>query len=210
MIGWRPPIGTLDGMAFMEKGSYTWPDDTHRIELRYDHAAIRWLLENVRGNLVIAESAEVDYYRAGGTRVASFTGLSGLMGKHEGEQRYGGQVGRRSGLFREFWETSDVSDVQRTTAIAQELEIALVYVGQLERHQHPEGVEKMQQMAQAGILTPIYENERVTIYAFPDRLMPTEAGYYVPARTREDVGSRAPFFSLKENESMQAGDEAGL
>jgi uncharacterized membrane protein len=185
LVGWRPPVGTLDGMAFMEQGSYTWPDDSHRIELGYDYDAIRWLLANVRGNLVIAEAAEVDYYRAGGTRIASFTGLSGLLGKHENEQRSGSQVGQRHGLMREFWDTSDIS---RTLDIAHELDIALVYVGQLEEHQHAGGVEKIQQMAEMGMLTLLYENERSTIYAFPERLVYSEAGYFAPASGVNGVG----------------------
>src|SRR5690606_10950897 len=37
MVGWRPPFGTLNGMDYMVQGSYTWPDDSHRIELGPDH-----------------------------------------------------------------------------------------------------------------------------------------------------------------------------
>ena len=47
--GWRPPVGTLDGMAFMENGVYHWPDSDHAVELRYDWEAIQWLLREVRG-----------------------------------------------------------------------------------------------------------------------------------------------------------------
>ncbi|MEX1018795.1 MAG: DUF2298 domain-containing protein, partial [Litorilinea sp.] len=187
MVGWRPPVGTLDGMAYMEQGSYTWPDDSHRIELRHDHAVIQWLLEHVRGNLVIAESAEVDYYQAGGTRIASFTGLSGLMGKHENEQRGGAQVAERHAFMREFWNTSDV---ERTLAIARELDVALVYVGQLERHQHPAGVEKFHAMAEMGLLEELYatdviDGEGSILYAFPNRIRATEDGYFVPVPAQD-------------------------
>ena len=54
--GPRPPIGTLDGMAYMSVGSYTWPDESNRIELQYDYDAIRWLLANVTGTPVVAEA----------------------------------------------------------------------------------------------------------------------------------------------------------
>gem|GEM_PF-7050732 len=135
--------------------------------MSHDWEALRWLLANVRGNLVIVESAEVDYYRAGGTRAASFTGLSGLRGKHESEQRYGEQLGPRDGQHREFWATSDVD---RTQQLIDELDIALIYVSQLERHQHPAGVEKLASMAESGQLETIFENEGVIIYSVPETL----------------------------------------
>ena len=118
----------------MEKGVYHWPDSNNAIELQYDWAAVQWLLENVRGNLVLAESAQLDYYRAGGTRVASLTGLSGLLGMHAGEQRYREDVGERHGQLSEFWNTVDLA---RMESLIEELEIGLIYAGQLERHQHP-------------------------------------------------------------------------
>src|SRR5690606_22986938 len=57
--GWRPEIGTLDGLAFMRQGVYTLDpagqyedlSDT-TIELHYDWEAVQWLLQNVRGNLI--------------------------------------------------------------------------------------------------------------------------------------------------------------
>ena len=187
LVGWRPPLGTLNGLDFMDGGSYTWPNDGHRIELRYDVAAIRWLLDTVRGNVVIVESAEVDYYRAGGTRVASMTGLSGLRGMHAGEQRPGSLVGARDALHREFWATPSI---ERTLAIIDELQIALIYVGQLERHQHPEGVAKLAAMVEAGRLQAIYENPQVSIYAVPGRLAATSDGLLVPSAALPSVGAR--------------------
>lgn len=165
--GWRPPIGTLDGMAFMEKGVYYWPDGDNAIELRYDWEAIQWLLENVRGNVVLAESAQLDYYRAGGTRVASMTGLSGLMGMHEGEQRYGKDVGARHGNLSEFWNTDDLARIQ---ALIDELQIGLIYIGQLEQHQHPGASERFAQLEKVGLLERVYRNPEVTIYAVPTQL----------------------------------------
>ncbi len=160
--GWRPPIGTLNGMAFMEKGVYHWPDSNNAIELQYDWAAVQWLLENVRGNLVLAESAQLDYYRAGGTRVASLTGLSGLLGMHAGEQRYGKDVGERHGQLSEFWNTEDLARMER---LIEELEIGLIYAGQLERHQHPGSDLRLAELAESGLLESVYRNPEVTIYA---------------------------------------------
>jgi uncharacterized membrane protein len=182
MVGWRPPFGTLNALDYMLEGSYTWPDEQNRFELKYDWEAILWLLDHIRGNAVIIESATVAYYREGGSRIASTTGLSGVSGMHEGEQRYGEQVGPRDGLHREFWSTPDVG---RTQQIIDELDIALVYAGQLERHQHPEGVQKIAQMAAQGLLTPVFENERTTIYTVPGRLVQTPDGVYAPQPDNE-------------------------
>ena len=176
--GWRPEFGTLNALDFMRQGVYRWPDESNPIELRYDWEAIQWLLENVRGNLVIAESSQLEYYRAGGTRVASMTGLSGISGMHESEQRYGDEVGARNALLNELWNTPDMA---RTRQLLDELNVALIYVGQLERHQHPQAVDKFQRMADQGLLTPIYRNERVVIYAVPGKLVQAEDGRFYPA-----------------------------
>jgi uncharacterized membrane protein len=177
LVGWRPPFGTLNGLEYMAQGRYSWPDDGHQIELRHDAQAIRWLLDNVRGNPVVMETAEVDYYRAGSSRVASLTGLSGLRGMHAPEQRYAEQVATRDSLHREFWETGDPA---RTQEILDELAVSLIYVGQLERFLHPEGVAKLEAMADEGRLAPIYQNEGVVIYAVPGRMVATPQGYLVP------------------------------
>ncbi len=164
LVGWRPPIGTLNGLDFMREGSYTWPDGSNVIDLRYEYDAMQWLLNNVHGNATILESSEVEYYRAWGTKIASNTGLSGIKGMHEQEQRYADDVGYRDGLHRELWTTADVA---RTQQIIDELQVDLIYVGQLERYLHPDGVAKFEQMAADGMLRVVYQNERVTIYATP-------------------------------------------
>jgi uncharacterized membrane protein len=177
MVGWRPPFGTLNGMEYMREGTYTWPDEQHRFELKYDREAIDWLLDHVRGNVVIVESDMVGYYREGGSRVATMTGLSGVRGMHESEQRYGEEVGQRDGLHHEFWATPDVG---RTQQIMDELHVGLIYVGQLEQQQNPEGVQKIGQMAANGLLTKLFANERTVIYAVPGRLTQTADGLYLP------------------------------
>jgi uncharacterized membrane protein len=177
--GWRPEVGTLDALEFMRQGTYFWPDSNNAIQLHYDWRTIKWVLDNLQGNMVIVESSEVDYYRAGGTRIASMTGLSGLNGKHENEQRYGDVVGARSALFSELWRTPDI---QRTEELMRELNVDLVYIGQLERFLHPDGVEKFEQMAADGRLISIYENERAILYAVPGRLIQAADGLYYPVR----------------------------
>lgn len=179
MPGWRPSFGTLNGLDFMRSGVYAWPDYNNQIELSYEHAALEWLLDHVRGNATLLESSEVDYYRAWGTRITSSTGLSGLKGMHEQEQRYPEDVGYRDGLHRELWSTVDIP---RTQQIMDELNVDFVYIGQLERFLHPDGVRKFEQMAAEGLLTPIYQNDRVMIYVAPGHFQPDAAGVYWPVQ----------------------------
>jgi YYY domain-containing protein len=158
--GARPPVGTLDGMAFMTVGSYTWPEN-NRIELRYDYAALRWLIANVKGTPVVAEAA-LPYYREGGLRVATYTGLPTLLGAHQNEQRYGSQVGERDGQARDFFNTPDIS---HALDLIHELHISYIYVGQLEQAVYdPAGLAKFDGMVQRGELEVVYENERTRIY----------------------------------------------
>ena len=120
----------------------------------------------MRGNAVVAESAQIDYYRAGGTRVASLTGLSGLLGMHAGEQRFAQDVGRRHGKLSEFWKTNELGRIEE---IIRELDIDLIYVGQLERHQHPAAPARLEQLNASGLLQTVFKNQKVTIYAVPSQ-----------------------------------------
>jgi YYY domain-containing protein len=158
--GARPPIGTLDGMAFMTVGTYTWPTEDNPIHLLGDYRAIQWLNENVKGTPVLAE-APIGYYREFGVRVASYTGLPTLLGMHESEQRYGWQVGERSGRANAFFITSDLA---QTLSIIQELHIEYIYLGPLERTQYPVADQKFERLAASGSLSVAYENDAVTIY----------------------------------------------
>ncbi len=175
--GWRPDFGTLDGLEFMREGRFDWPDPSNTLELQYDWAAIQWLLANVRGNATIVESSQVAYYREAGSRIASLTGLSGLTGMHEGEQRYGDEVGARGALHREFWETPDAGRMQQ---ILTELNVDLVYVGPLERYLHPDGVQRVEQLAAGGQLLPLFSTDGSAIYAVPGQLTQTAEGIYLP------------------------------
>jgi uncharacterized membrane protein len=171
--GPRPPRNTLDGMAYMTVGVYTWPDGDNRIELRHDYEAIQWMLDHIRGTPVVAEALAgwypvkgqnvgYDYYRAGGLRVTSLTGLPGLLGQHQGEQRYGDQVGQREREGTELFQTTDAA---RTQALMDQLRITYVYVGKLERTLFsPESLAKFDQMVADGRLEVVFQNEQVKLY----------------------------------------------
>jgi len=157
----RPRSGTLDGMAYMAAGVYHWPDQEHPIELKYDLEAIRWLLRNVEGTPVIAE-APLGYYREGGLRVSSYTGLPTIVGAHESEQRPRDQVSLREGDAAEIYRTTDVEALQ---SILSRYRVRYIYVGQLERNVFPgPGLAKFERLSQVGVLARVHHNDGVDIY----------------------------------------------
>jgi len=156
-----PPLGTLDGLAFMTVGRYTWPDESNSIELRYDYEAIEWFLANVEGTPVVAEAA-LPYYREGGLKVASYTGLPTLIGAHQNEQRYGWMVAQREAEARLLYESTDL---QETKALIEELDITYIYVGQLERTVYPvRSLAKFDTLLEEDYLELAYENPEVRVY----------------------------------------------
>ncbi|MGQ9491173.1 MAG: DUF2298 domain-containing protein [Anaerolineae bacterium] len=171
--GERPAIGTLDGTAYMTVGSYTWPSAEYVINLRPELDAIRWLWANVHGTPVVAEAPaggyEVagqyvgyDYYRAGGLRVASLTGLPTFVGQHQYEQRPGEQVGLRTGQGQEFFRTTDIG---RARELLRLLRVSYVYIGRLERILFSaQSLEKFDRMVERGDLDVVYRNAGVVIY----------------------------------------------
>jgi YYY domain-containing protein len=156
-----PPRGTLDGTAYMTTAIYSWPDPEHRLELKYDREAIEWLWSNVEGTPVIAE-APLPFYREGGLRVASYTGLPTIVGAHEREQRPWDQVGPREEDAAALYTTTDVD---QTWAILERYRVRYIYVGQLEHAAYPgPGLDKFQGLMQDGVLARVFHNERVDIY----------------------------------------------
>jgi len=157
----RPPIGTLDGLAYMTVGTFDWPAD-NPIQLKYDYEAIRWLQENVQGTPILAE-AKIGYYREGGMRVAAYTGLPSILGGlHQNEQRYGSQISRRDFVGNEFWTTPDPA---RTLELIDELNISYIYIGQIERAVYGNNIgDKFEQLHNQGSLELVFENDQTKIY----------------------------------------------
>ena len=171
--GAHPSVGTLDGLAYMTVGEYDWPDGSNRIVLGGEYRALKWLLDNVRGTPVVAEAPagsytegeeqiSYDYYRAGGLRVASTTGLPTFVGQHQYEQRPAAQVHAQMTRGMEFFRTTDLAVARR---LIRELHVAYVYVGQLERILFSsDSLRKFDVLADAGELEVAYENDDVSIY----------------------------------------------
>jgi YYY domain-containing protein len=157
----RPPIGTLDGTAYMKTAVYAWPDEEDRIELKYDRQAIAWLWDNVRGTPVLAE-APLPYYREGGLRVCSYTGLPTIIGAHENEQRPWEQLGSRQEDAEAIFESTDLKRVRQILA---KYRVRYVYVGQLERNAYDAaGLAKFSVLVDQGAMTRVFQNAGVDIY----------------------------------------------
>jgi len=137
---------TLDGTAYVAD---------HHLD---DHAAIRWLNENVEGAPVILEATGGSYsYYA---RVSSQTGLPTLLGWdfHEVQWRGSGQEGNKR---KPDIETIYASlDAQAALTLMDKYGIRYVYVGPLERgHYPPAALDKFDY-----IMDVVYEQGAVTIY----------------------------------------------
>jgi uncharacterized membrane protein len=128
--GARPPLGTLDGMAYMRVGQFEWPAG-NVIDLKWDDEAIRWLQDHVPGTPVIAE-AKVGYYREAGMRVAAYNGLPSILGGlHPNEQHPASQVCQLDMMVNDFWSTPDPGP--RPMSMKMELALSTVYLGPLEK-----------------------------------------------------------------------------
>ncbi len=162
-----PPLGTLNGLDYMEGGSYNWPNQNHEIFLTFDRDAIDWLNAHIKTNLVILESYVLDYYRAAGTRISSHTGLPGLLGMHQSEQRDANSVSKRSGVMYSIW---NASTPQEMLKLLEANSVGLIYAGQLEQIEHPQGVRHLTELAASNRLVLIYDNPKTRIYALPNRM----------------------------------------
>jgi len=148
----------------MVDARYAWPDEEHVIELAHDRAAIAWLWENARGTPVIAE-APLGFYREGGLRVSSYTGLPTLVGAHQREQRPWQQVNPRERDAEAIYTTTDPAALME---LLGRHDVRYVYVGQLERIAYGEGgAATLEALARDGRLERVYGNDKVDIYEVP-------------------------------------------
>lgn len=110
---------------------------------------------------MIAE-APLGYYREGGLRISSYTGLPTIVGAHEREQRPSGEVSSREDDAVALYQTTDV---KRLLGILRRYRVRYIYVGQLERNAYPgPGLAKFEELSQAGTLARVFHNDIVDIY----------------------------------------------
>jgi uncharacterized membrane protein len=147
-----PPIGTLDGRAYMSTGVYVTDQSPYPVVLKYDLEGIRWLNANVPGLATIVE-LPAEYYRAGGMRVASNTGLPMVIGGlHQDEQRWGVYSRLVGDRQRDVNDLLTTTDVQKALIILSKYDVDYIYLGQLEQAKAGvAGMAKFAQMAQPDI-----------------------------------------------------------
>ena len=157
------PPPTLDGLAFMESGTYNW--EGNDIHLRADGEAIRWLNENVEGTPIVLQSSH-EFYRAYGVRIAANTGLPTVISPlHASEHHDGGVVAERDRDVQQIYNTTDVNEALRLLA---KYRVDYVYVGPFERAAYAEeGIAKFETLTDA-YLRLAYNNDEVRIYAVND------------------------------------------
>lgn len=158
---------TIDGMAYMKEGQYQWPPNKAEVQknmvvLESDYEAIHWLQNNIKGAPVIAE-APIGYYRAGGLRACSFTGLPTPIGFHQkNEQRVASITEPRYDKTVSMWKTTDPN---LALQYLKELNVTLIYVGTLEKISYGEtAMSKFEELAASGKLIVLFNNDAVTIY----------------------------------------------
>ena len=120
-----PQRNTLDGTAYMVDAVYDAPGGSVPVEMRYDREALVWMWEHVQGTPVLAE-APVGFYREGGLRISSYTGLPTVVGAHQYEQRPPYQVAGRQADAELLYNTED----------------PVTALGLIRKHQYTSGVRR--------------------------------------------------------------------
>lgn len=180
------PEPTLDGMAYLQTTS------------PHELAAFEWLNRRVAGIPVILE-AHGDSYREF-TRVSMNTGLPTVLGwaYHVFQRAHTWPYINQRKADIELAYTSD--DKEQVAEILERYHVALVFVGLVERRTHGGGnLERFKEWS--DILTPIYENEAVTIFGVNGRF---SGG--MPVTTIEDIDNAGGGLA----EAPRAQDDPGV
>jgi uncharacterized membrane protein len=154
---------TLDGMAYMQAASY---DETgYVMDLSQDHAAIRWMQDNVQGSPVIVEANSGRLYRWY-TRFTIYTGLPGVVGWewHQQQQRAltpPDWVSRRLREIDAFYQGLDPA-LERQ--FLQKYDVRYIVVGQLEKATYTgPGLDKFPAF-DGQYWKTVYQDRETTIY----------------------------------------------
>ncbi len=170
------PKPTLDGMAYLHERA------------PFELAAYNWLNEHIQGIPTILE-AQGDSYQEY-TRVAMNTGLPTVLGwEYHVFQRghpWPGIHARKADIRTMY--TAENKDL--VAALLQRYHVALVFVGTLERRTYAgANLERFKEWT--DLLTPVYQNPGVTVFAVNGRFSGT-----MPVSTIEEIpqvgGEEAP------------------
>ncbi len=153
---------TFDSMKYMAYASYA--DQGVDFPLSEDHAAIRWMQENVQGSPVIVETNCPEYRWC--SRYTIYTGLPGVLGWnwHQRQQRAlnpPNWVTDRVTEINDFYTTSDPAAAY---AFLKKYNVGYIVVGRLEHAYYPgPGLDKF--AAQNGVLwTDVFHEGQTVIY----------------------------------------------
>ena len=145
-MGLKPSNGlNLDGTAYLQRYN---PDEAQAIE---------WLKQAPFGYVVEAVGGSYSSF----ARVATLSGLPGILGwpPHESQWRGGAEeMGSRESDIERLYTTPDW---QEAKAILDLYKVKYIYVGDLERSTYRVDDGKLSQN-----LTPVFQNQTVTIYSY--------------------------------------------
>jgi len=163
---------TLDGMAYLQE------------KAPFELKAYQWLNRHIHGIPVLLEAHGDSYQEF--ARVSMNTGLPTVLG-------WGYHVFQRGHSQIEInWRKIDVETIytstskERVAALLQRYNVALVFVGALERRAYA-GANMARFSEWNDLLTPVYQNTAVTIFAVNGRFTGT-----MPVTTIEQVTQPAP------------------
>ena len=165
------PGWTLDGLAFMEMSSFTYPDPQDIIELQYELEAIDWLNNSFAGQVNLLEAGcFLGFYREMGGKISAFTGFPNLSGQHEGEQR---DVGHRGRDCDNIYKAIEWNQARTLLDMYQ---VEYIYLGQLEKNALKNNLDAYAKFSKReGIdLEKVFDNEKVKIYKVLPRVVEVE------------------------------------
>ncbi|MBI1818534.1 MAG: glycosyltransferase family 39 protein [Deltaproteobacteria bacterium] len=176
----KTPKPTLNGTLYLDEHD------------PYEVASYKWLNERISGIPVIVEAFGPSYQEF--SRVSMNTGLPTVLGwEYHVIQRAATQpdVNRRKNDIKLIY-TSDNKDQVR--AALERYHVAMVYVGPLERRTY-NGANTEQFKTWSNLLTPVYENSAVSIYAVSGNFtgaIPVTTVEEVPRVTADEAPAPAP------------------
>lgn len=167
---------TLDGMDYMRYSTVYEGDpvllsqssDLAPFTLAEDYAMIRWLQDNIQGSPVILEGQSVDTQYKWNGRISIYTGLPSVVGWnfHQRQQRTLDPMNRiidmRNANVNAFYETFNLGIAYQ---IMRFYNVEYIIVGRLEHaHYSEQGLAKLDQMVELGILEVVFEEGESRIY----------------------------------------------
>ena len=164
---------TLNGMDYMTRSTHfeTSPASGARslIDLSVDYQLIRWMQENVEGSPVILEGRRPGSEYQWNGRFSIMTGLPSVLGWnfHQRQQRtffpMNEWIFQRERNIQQFYNTDSI-DV--AVDIIHHFDVKYIIRSGLEEvHSTVEGLEKLEQMVEQGLLSVSFELDGGKIYA---------------------------------------------